>query len=295
MKLADLLTVGRVHVRPELRSVEEAVSSFLKAGGEDPSAPGERPALGSDSGSAGEGRTSFRISPTTLLVKLPSTGGDPPTAGLWVSQGPLASGREAPEGSEEPGPKILLILRTSRAGKSLAGSRERLARILRDPTIESQLLSARTAEEVLGIRKLMEVRLDDPMRVEDVLIPLPYRVFQDTPLSEVVDLMARKGLQALPVVGEDLRVLGVVTAGEALKHALQRRVRGAEEGTQRPMGTARDAMSRTVMCVSEDQDLMDAAQIMANKGVGQLPVVREGGIVGILTRDAVLGALFGGR
>ena len=49
------------------------------------------------------------------------------------------------------------------------------------------------------------------------------------------------------------------------------------------------------MCVPEEQDLLDAAQLMVNKDVAHLPVVREGEIVGILTRDAVLGALFGGR
>jgi CBS domain-containing protein len=32
---------------------------------------------------------------------------------------------------------------------------------------------------------------------------------------------------------------------------------------------------------------------MVNKDMGQLPVVREGEIVGILTRDAVLKALYG--
>jgi CBS domain-containing protein len=140
----------------------------------------------------------------------------------------------------------------------------------------------------------MRLELTEVLRVEHVLVPLTYRVLADTPLQEVVDLMARKGLHALPVVGEDLHLVGLVTAGEALQHALEQKARG-QEPQDRWTGTARDVMIRSVMCVPEDQDLLGAAQLMVNKDVAQLPVVREGEVVGMLTRDAVLGALFGGR
>ena len=50
---------------------------------------------------------------------------------------------------------------------------------------------------------------------------------------------------------------------------------------------ARDLMTRTVLCVSEDQGLVDAANMMVNRDVEQLPVVREGELVGF--------ALYGAR
>lgn len=54
---------------------------------------------------------------------------------------------------------------------------------------------------------------------------------------------------------------------------------------------ARDVMSRAVLCVTEDQDLVDAGKMMANRDLAQLPVVREGEMVGFLTREAVLRAI----
>ena len=51
-------------------------------------------------------------------------------------------------------------------------------------------------------------------------------------------------------------------------------------------------MTRTVMCVSEDQNLIEAASIMVNRGVEQLPVIRDGEMVGFLTRGEVLRWLF---
>jgi CBS domain-containing protein len=52
-------------------------------------------------------------------------------------------------------------------------------------------------------------------------------------------------------------------------------------------------MTRAVLCVSEDQELREVAQLMVNRDVEQLPVVRDGQLVGFITRDSVLAALFG--
>jgi len=40
---------------------------------------------------------------------------------------------------------------------------------------------------------------------------------------------------------------------------------------------------------------MDAARMMMNRDVEQLPVVRDGELIGLITRDAVLSALHGNR
>jgi predicted transcriptional regulator len=56
---------------------------------------------------------------------------------------------------------------------------------------------------------------------------------------------------------------------------------------------ARDIMTRTVLCVSEGEPLQDAARMMVNKRVEQLPVVRDGLLVGMVTRSKVLRALHG--
>ena len=43
-------------------------------------------------------------------------------------------------------------------------------------------------------------------------------------------------------------------------------------------------MARTVLCVAEDQTLTDVANLMSSKDVDRFPVVREGRVVGFLTR-----------
>ncbi|MGE0160666.1 MAG: CBS domain-containing protein [Gemmatimonadales bacterium] len=125
--------------------------------------------------------------------------------------------------------------------------------------------------------------------VEDALESVDHRVRPDTPLSEVVDLMVRRGIAAVPVVGDGSEVLGIVTSGDALGQLMHEpSVAGVEP---EELLTARDVMTRAVMCVSEGQPLIEAVHMMLHRDVDQIPVAREGRLVGIVTRANVLRAL----
>jgi CBS domain-containing protein len=135
--------------------------------------------------------------------------------------------------------------------------------------------------------------MDDALRVEHAVSAISYRIYPDTPFLEVLDLMVRRELHAVPVVGEVYEVLGIITTGDALGTLMKGG--GRSDGGKSGGGlVARDVMTRTVLCVSEDQLLTEAAQMMANRDVEQLPVVRDGALVGFLTRDSVLRVLRGG-
>lgn len=140
----------------------------------------------------------------------------------------------------------------------------------------------------------MEVRGNDPRLVEDAFDRVRYRVYPETPLTEVVDLMVRRGVSAVPVVGEQYEVLGIITTGDALRQVLRDGPPDEVDADDGPPPTARDVMTRAVLCVSESQPLVDAARMMVNRKVEQLPVVRDGELVGLITRDAILAALHAG-
>lgn len=126
--------------------------------------------------------------------------------------------------------------------------------------------------------------------VEDALEAVEHRVRPETPLSEVVDLMVRLAIGAVPVVGDRSEVLGMVTSGDALGQLVHEQ---SDDGVILPEDalTARDVMTRSVMCVSEGQPLIEAAHMMLHKDVDQIPVAREGRLVGVVTRAKVLRAL----
>ena len=194
------------------------------------------------------------------------------------------------------GSEIVLVMVTPRRLISL---RERvlptLKRFFREEEKVKPLLRARSGDGVLRVAGFMDLDPHRSLLVEDVVEPIQYRVYPDTPYSEVADLMVRRGLQAVPVVGEDYEFLGVITTGEALNELVsQARVEsvGGSSASAQAEPTAREIMTRTVMCVSEEQRLIEAASIMVNRDVEQLPVIREGEMVGLLTRGEVLRWLF---
>src|SRR3989454_12191967 len=51
---------------------------------------------------------------------------------------------------------------------------------------------------------------------------------------------------------------------------------------------AKEAMARSVLCLAEDQTLADVANLMSSKDVDRFPVVRQGVVVGFLTRADVV-------
>jgi CBS domain-containing protein len=134
--------------------------------------------------------------------------------------------------------------------------------------------------------------MNQDLRVEHAMESVKYRVYPETPFEEVVDLMVRREIHAVPVVGEGYEVLGIITAGDALAQVLREEPGGVARWEPRgPSLTARDVMSRSILCVSEDELLSEAAQTMVNRHVEQLPVVRDSELVGFLTREGLLRAL----
>ncbi|HUP52154.1 MAG TPA: CBS domain-containing protein [Longimicrobiales bacterium] len=136
--------------------------------------------------------------------------------------------------------------------------------------------------------------MSEGLRVDDALEPVIYKVRPETTLGEILNTMVGNRVGAVPVVGERSEVLGIITSGDVLDQLL----RDSPTDDSPPAVdrlTARDIMTRTVLCVAEGQALKDAARMMVNKGIEQLPVVREGELIGIVTRSKVLRALHGSR
>jgi CBS domain-containing protein len=52
-------------------------------------------------------------------------------------------------------------------------------------------------------------------------------------------------------------------------------------------------MTRSVLCISEELGLEEAANMMINKDVEQFPVTSEGKLTGFLTRGDIIRKLFG--
>ncbi|QKR00603.1 CBS domain-containing protein [Metallosphaera tengchongensis] len=137
---------------------------------------------------------------------------------------------------------------------------------------------------------LMFQDLDNLFSVSNFVTPRVNRVFKETVLQEAVRLMLRRGFRRLPVVDEDEKVVGMITAADAVKVASK-----AVEKLEPEIFFSRrvkDVMKSPVITVEEDRSVNEAASILINKGVGSLLILdNEGRAKGIITERDLLIAL----
>ena len=173
-----------------------------------------------------------------------------------------------------------------------------LARLLSRPQTVEQMLAAPDAATLSALPVFAEVELPRQLAVGDIMTQRPRTATPDMPLRDAALQMARGGISALPVVEENDVIVGMLAERDLLRHLLGSYLQGDTPPRPTPDGVnarraVRDAMTRQVLCVSPEQPLAEVASLMINKDVEQVPVVREGRLVGFLTRGDIVRKLIG--
>ncbi|MBN2113481.1 MAG: CBS domain-containing protein [Acidimicrobiia bacterium] len=139
------------------------------------------------------------------------------------------------------------------------------------------------------------------MKVRDIMTTDPFRVTGDTRLREAARLMVRHRVSGLPVVDEAGKLVGIVSEGDFIRREAGRdRPQGVSlldavfgEGELQPAGaeTVAEVMTRSVVTITPEATIGEAARVMGRRNVKRLPVVDlEGELVGIVSRADVVGA-----
>jgi acetoin utilization protein AcuB len=113
------------------------------------------------------------------------------------------------------------------------------------------------------------------------------------PVTKAQRLMAVDRIRHLPVLKEGKGLVGLVTR-DALNRALPSELSSLsiwEINYQLAHIKVRDVMVKKVITVTEQVTVEEAAQIMIDKKIGSLPVMRSGELVGIATDIDLLEAL----
>ncbi|HYR10144.1 MAG TPA: CBS domain-containing protein [Longimicrobium sp.] len=226
-----------------------------------------------------------------LLPHLRTDAVDSLQVALGIAPRPLP---ESPDDVGAAAQIVVLVLAPLSAADLYLQTVAALARVLRHDDVVDRLVAARSPAEVMAIPEIREIIIEPRLRVRDVMTQRVFRTTPDSPVQEVLDLIAEHRLRAIPVVGNDRQVLGMVTDRDLLRHFLP--------GVQRPADASaaawsetrvRDVMSRSVICVSEDQALAEVTSMLVSKDIERLPVVHEGQLTGFLTRGDILRKVFG--
>jgi len=206
---------------------------------------------------------------------------------------------------------VLVVAPTVEASDYLRAMSAIAQALSSDEALEA-LHKATGPEGVLSLAPLGDVPVPPEVTVGDLMTTAVTSVAPETPLREASQMMLNRRLRAVPVVGPNGEVLGVLTDGHLLRYLLPPTVsqlstgqyraakKGGKGGTlsvpkMTDLGAVpvRKVMDRTVLCLSEDQTVADVAALMLSKSVDHFPVTRDGALVGFLTRGDIVRKLLG--
>lgn len=140
------------------------------------------------------------------------------------------------------------------------------------------------------------------MQARDVMTSKVVTVSPDTPVAEIAKRLIERRISAVPVVDAEGRLIGIVSEGDLMRRPetggerhpswwltlLVEPEQQAREYVKSHGGRARDVMTRSVVTAGEDASLEEIATLLEKHRIKRVPVVREGRLVGIVSRANLL-------
>lgn len=141
------------------------------------------------------------------------------------------------------------------------------------------------------------------MNAAEIMTKEVVTVRPDTSVSEIAGLLLDNKISALPVIDDARHVLGIVSEGDLLGRPPSGSPRAwwlrlfneaavclEEIATARHV-VARDVMTQSVVAVLDHTPVDVLATLMRRRKLKRLPVLRDGKLVGIVSRTDLLEAL----
>jgi CBS domain-containing protein len=128
------------------------------------------------------------------------------------------------------------------------------------------------------------------MRTRDVMSSPVVTVPPDAPLKAVAATLVEHGINAVPVIDDSDRLVGIVSEADLLTLEATPGTRhgpGSAARQGRPH-TAREVMSHSVYTLTQDTDAAAAARMMLRHNLKSVPVVAGGRVVGMVARRDLL-------
>ena len=115
---------------------------------------------------------------------------------------------------------------------------------------------------------------------KDIMTKEVSTVRQDAKITDVIRLLAQKRITGVPVVSDDMRLLGVVTEKDILRTLrYDQNIKGK---------SAADLMTSEIISFDENDSLMEVFASLVENDFRRVPILSEGILVGIVSRRDII-------
>jgi CBS domain-containing protein len=143
------------------------------------------------------------------------------------------------------------------------------------------------------------------MKASDIMVSAVVTVAPDASVQNVADLLLRNRISALPVVGSDGEILGIVSEGDLINRSETETARQrswwldalasnetlAVDYVKSHSRTVADVMTRHVISASPETSVAEVAALLEKNSIKRVPIVKDKKIVGIVSRANLLQGL----
>ena len=299
MKLSDLVRAERVVTPLEATTLAAAASVLIQrvaatGGVDDPEKLHARL-------EEGRGEDIVMLGDRAFLTHCRSDAVLELVVAVGVAAAPIP--RDEQDSESQQARLIVLIVAPPRQAARYLQVLGAFSRLLSRSDVVEAWLAAATPAEIAALPALGEIEIAPHLAVRDVMTIRPHTTRPEAVLRDAARDMVRAGVGGLPVVDADGMLVGMLSERELMRHMLNSaaflgvsrggRAEPSRHGADHTRRTVRDVMTRQVLCVSPDQPLAEVASVMSNKDVERVPVVRDGRLVGFLTRGDIVRKLIG--
>lgn len=151
-----------------------------------------------------------------------------------------------------------------------------------------------------------EVCMETQLTARDIMTRDVKTITENAPLKEAVEILTANKISGMPVLDEKGTLVGIISEADLMNKEKRRAVlphmalfglfvvperllkEAYEEGFALKV---RDVMTTNVVTAEEDTPVEELADIMVRKRINRIPIMKDGQLVGIVTRNDVLRGL----
>lgn len=143
------------------------------------------------------------------------------------------------------------------------------------------------------------------MKAKEIMSTDVLTVKRDATIEEIARVLTDNNISGVPVVNDNNQIIGIVTEKDLLYKDVEphfppvveilggmiflKGVKHYNEELRKLVATrAEDIMTKHVITVDEETVVEKVAELMAEKDVNRIPVVRNGNLVGIISRSDIV-------
>lgn len=118
------------------------------------------------------------------------------------------------------------------------------------------------------------------LKAKDIMTKNVISVKKDTPILEALQILAKNDITGIPVVREDMILVGVLSEKDAL-----RLVYNQEDARGK---TVDDFMTQPAIHFDENESFLDICDCLMTNYFRRIPVTSQGKLVGIISRRDII-------